>query len=483
MFATDTFDAGRVAALRKQLAGLGSALDPALLSEQEAETVVAEAQLIENIAVTIKTLAAGRAAEGGGWRRRGARSAADDLARRTSTNYATAKGVLATAAHLHNQPKLSAAARQGKLSAPQAAAISDAAAADPAAEERLLNKAGRVSLRELRDDCANTKAAADPNPDATHRRIHADRSCRQRSTPDGGGEIVYHSTTDEVAEVWPVISAFATAAFNAARKEGRREPATAYAADGLLNMARAAAATGTGGRARKARPGGTGTGDTGGGANPTPASPTPANPTPTNPTPTNPGPANPDPADGADHGTPKPIRPDRIIVRIDWDALIRGWPIDGEVSEIAGIGPVPVSVVRAMAASGDAFLAAVVTKGRDVATVAHLGRQPTTFQDTALLWRDPYCTNSECGAVVGLERDHQQDWARTKITLLRYLDHLCRHDHKLKTRYNWALVPGTGRRPLVPPDDPRHPNNTQPKRDPAGPSGPPDSERPARGAA
>ncbi|MGQ0520445.1 MAG: hypothetical protein ACT4PX_04725, partial [Actinomycetota bacterium] len=67
----------------------------------------------------------------------------------------------------------------------------------------------------------------------------------------------------------------------------------------------------------------------------------------------------------------------KVLVRIDWDALVRGWPIEGEVCEIAGLGPVAVSVVRAMIESGDAFLAAVVTKGVDVATVAHLGRRPS----------------------------------------------------------------------------------------------------------
>ena len=40
-------------------------------------------------------------------------------------------------------------------------------------------------------------------------------------------------------------------------------------------------------------------------------------------------------------------------MRIDWDALVRGWPIDGEVCEISGLGPVAVSAVRAMVAQSD----------------------------------------------------------------------------------------------------------------------------------
>ena len=38
-------------------------------------------------------------------------------------------------------------------------------------------------------------------------------------------------------------------------------------------------------------------------------------------------------------------------------------------------------------------------------------------------------------------------------------DLLCDHDHHLKTYYGWALVEGTGKRAMVPPDDPRHPKN------------------------
>ena len=149
----------------------------------------------------------------------------------------------------------------------------------------------------------------------------------------------------------------------------------------------------------------------------------------------------------------------KLIVRVDWDALVRGFPIDGELCEVAGLGPVPVAAVRAMIASGDAFLAAVVTKGVDVVGVAHLGRRPTAHQATALQWTSPQCTNTSCDAVFGLENDHREPWAETKVTLVGCMDPLCKHCHRLKTHKGWALVEGTGRRPLVPPEDPRHPGN------------------------
>ncbi|MGQ0521482.1 MAG: hypothetical protein ACT4PX_10085, partial [Actinomycetota bacterium] len=124
-----------------------------------------------------------------------------------------------------------------------------------------------------------------------------------------------------------------------------------------------------------------------------------------------------------------------------------------------GLGPVAVSVVRAMIESGDAFLAAVVTKGVDVATVAHLGRRPSALQASGLEWRDPECAVLGCNAHVRLEADHREDWSRTKVTLLSCTDHLCDHHHDLKTYEGWALVEGTGKRAMVAPGDARHPGN------------------------
>ena len=156
-----------------------------------------------------------------------------------------------------------------------------------------------------------------------------------------------------------------------------------------------------------------------------------------------------------------PVRPAKVLVRLDWDALVRGWPIDGEVCEIAGLGPVPVSAVRAMISSGDVFLAAVVTKGADVVSVAHLGRRPNAHQHTALAWLSPTCTAEGCNASLRLEDDHRAEWATTKITLLGLLDRCCSHPHDLKTYKGWAFVSGSGKRPMVPPDDPRHPRNAR----------------------
>jgi hypothetical protein len=56
---------------------------------------------------------------------------------------------------------------------------------------------------------------------------------------------------------------------------------------------------------------------------------------------------------------------------------------------------------------------------------------------------------------------------------------MCNIDHLLKTTQNWQLVPGTGRRQLVPPGHPLHPDTLRangPNADtPDPPPGPPDT--------
>ena len=406
--------------IRAEVAAIAASFDAATIPVADAERVVRETTATINMLETVRSLAAARAAQGGGWRREGAASPAHALAGATGTTVTKAREALETGDKLHQLPALGAAARAGEVSPTQAAPIAEAATADPAAEGRLVDKAKRVSVGELRDECARTKAAAEPDDGARHAAIRRSRHLRKRRCADGAGELVYRSTVDEVAEVFAVAQGFANQVFDQARIDGRREPEEAYLADGLLAACRATTGTDTG----------TGTGTGTGRQSERPEGKRVRKPTPT-----------------------------KVIVRIDWDALIRGWPVDGEVSEIAGLGPVAVSAVRAMVASGDAFLAGVVTKGDDVANVFHLGRRPVAVQETALQWRSPTCSTEGCNNTYRLEKDHRNDWARTKVTLLRWLEHHCDHCHDLKTRHGWALVEGQGKRPLVPPDDPRYPRS------------------------
>jgi hypothetical protein len=302
----------RVQRLQRRAAWTAEHLDAAALSEDEAVVALESLVRAGNHIEAMKAAVALRLADSDVWRTEGDRSPAHLLARKSGMGIGAAKDALTTAERAKDLPAVESALRDGELSPQQASAITDAATADPSAEERLLDCAKRKSLSELRDECGRTKAAADPDPEATHKRIHGERFARQRRCADGAGEIIYHSTTDEIAEVWKMVQHFGDQAFRAARSEDRVEPHQAYLADGVLGMARAAA-------------GGTSDGE---GSKPSKRVPT------------------------------------KVIVRIDWDSLMRGYPIEGETCEIAGIGPVPVGIVRNMIERGDAFLAAVVTKGQ-----------------------------------------------------------------------------------------------------------------------
>jgi hypothetical protein len=135
---------------------------------------------------------------------------------------------------------------------------------------------------------------------------------------------------------------------------------------------------------------------------------------------------------------------------------------------------------------GEAILKLVITDGVDVRNVTHLGRGPTAAHRAALLWMNPTCSVQGCPRS-RLEWDHREPWAQTRHTRLDELDGLCAFHHDLKTRCGYALIPGSGKRAFVPPDDPRHPTNRHPGQDrptsrarPTGNSGPPlVQERPA----
>ncbi|MDA8062851.1 MAG: DUF222 domain-containing protein [Actinomycetota bacterium] len=165
-------------------------------------------------------------------------------------------------------------------------------------------------------------------------------------------------------------------------------------------------------------------------------------------------------------GAPKAKRlagsPMQIMVRVDLDALLRGVALEGELCEIAGWGPVPVSVIERLAASENPFLVGVLTKGTEVVGVYHHRRRPNSVQRSALDFVQPTCQVKGCPVRAGLQYDHREDWSRTKFTVYDLLDRLCPHHHRLKTERGWALVEGVGKRLFVPPDDGRHPRHGHP---------------------
>lgn len=400
-----------VAEVRAATERLIAGLDPDAVPVPDALGVWAAFDAIERLGAAGKLLMARRVAEGDTWRQVGAPSAAHHLAGLAGTTLAEARAELDCSKRLPPLPATDAALRAGRLSREQAEAVADGATANPAQEETLLAVAERGSLRELRDTSLRVKAAADPDPEGTRRRQHAGRELRFGTAADGSWRVFGRATPEDGSRIESLLRPFVDAIFRNARAEGRREPLAAYRLDALLAALLVAGSAGD------------------------------------------------DPA-LATITLPKTRQPTHLaILRVDLEALVRGWVEGDETCDIPGVGPVSIPAARELL--GNATLRLLITRGVDVLNVTHLGRGPTTAQHIALLWAQPGCTVLGCDHRI-VPIDHRQPWVETHHTRLDELDPLCHTHHDRKTRDGWALVEGTGKRAFVPPDDPRHPRNPRP---------------------
>jgi hypothetical protein len=372
------------------------------LDAAAARELVLLGERFERLGHSLKVTAAARVEATAAWRGDGDRSIADWMARTTGTSKHDAQRNVQTGKRLRSLPKVEKALRSGRVSPKQAEAIADASEADPGAEEELIAEAGRTSLNEFKQRCRERRAKADPDPEATAKRIHAKRSCRTWTEPDGTAHLHLSGPGSTIARIDAAIRHRADHLFREANREGRQEPTGAYAFDAAAALLL---------------------------------------------------------RDG--DGTPVPKGADaKVIVRIDHAALVRGVAEADEVCEIAGVGPVPVSTVREW--MGDAFVAAVLTKGVEVAKVVHLGRKFTSVQRTALQWQDPCCARRGCGNRLGLELDHLEDWAKTHTTRSTSGKRFCKGCHRLKSA-GWIVGPmgDDGKHDLSPPPEHRRPAQSQ----------------------
>ena len=358
---------------------------------------------VARFAVSAQTLLARRVEEAGEWRRSGHRSAEDKMAADDGTTTTAARNTLATSKRVRKLPKTAEKMRKGELSPAKAEAIADAATVAPEAEDELLQDAEKTPLLEVRDRCLKAKAK---DADATYKRIRRNRYARVFKDGEGAWNLRARGTVDDGARFMTAFQPLIDAHFKQAKAEDRVEPIEAYAFDALIELADLAAAPKT------------------------------------------------------DDTSAKPKRtPAKYLglIRVDQEALVRGAVEGDERCEIAGLGPIPVA--RARELLGDAILKLVITKGVDVANVTHLGRSASAAQQIALWWSAHECQRDACTRTERLQNDHREEWHKVHETRLDNLDPLCPHDHWLKTHEGWALMEGTGKRPFVPPDDPRHPKN------------------------
>ncbi|MBV8692618.1 MAG: DUF222 domain-containing protein, partial [Actinobacteria bacterium] len=299
----------RLGEIAAAIRAFADSFDPALLLGSEASRAVMLACTIKNIASSIEARAAARADDCGAWAREGDRSPAHTFARKTGTTVGQAAAAMDTARKLEELPDTKRAATEGKLSAQQTEAIASAATADPSSEQKLLEAAPKLSLKELRDEADRVKAAADRDAEARRKRIHRERSLRSWIDAQGAGNLLWRDNPERVAQVMAVLQGVADKKFEEARKEERHESPGAYLADALVDVV-------AGGSEAEGAPRSTGT--------------------------RRPG-------------------PPKVIVRVDLDALLRGVVEEGETCELVGYGPIAVSAVEEMIGSG-AIVCAVGTK-------------------------------------------------------------------------------------------------------------------------
>ena len=292
------------------------------------------------------------------------------------TSTSQAKDVLSSSKRVKGQPKVEGALRKGKLSEKQASLITDAAAANPDAEQSLLDAAAEESLSGLRDKCGRVKAAADRDPEATNRRIHAERYLRYGKGTDGAVNGSFRLTPQAGAKLDAFLQPFIQAQARKAKAERRRDTLDQLSADAFVAMAEAAVH----------------------------------------------GPAT------------KTTRP-QVNVIVDRDALLRGHTEGEERCEFStcfGSVPVPVSVVQEIL--DDAFLVGLFHDGVDVQAAIRFGRHTAAAVKDALRVRDDFtCSAKGCNRRARLEIDHTEPVAAGGPTRYTNLKHLCWYHHQQKT--------------------------------------------------
>jgi hypothetical protein len=262
----------------------------------------------------------------------------------------------------------------------------------------MLEAAKRESLPELRERALRTRAAAEPDDMARYRAAKRSRYFRHRTDADGAWIGTIRDTPDVGALVVAALASERPGIFEAARASGQRDPAEAYDADAFAEIMRKHLARRFGAPAHQCKG--------------TPAEPCEEAALPFS------GQASRDDAPSTASTDAAPCSPDGeaaggvtvrwstadappqnpsprrigsrapLLARVDHRALVRGRCEPGELCEITGVGPVPITVMRGLL--GHAFLAAVATSPEgDVLRVAHLGRASRFAREAAQRFAAP----------------------------------------------------------------------------------------------
>jgi hypothetical protein len=452
----------RVDSVVAQLAAVVDELDPARLTGANSTVVYASLVAAERLTNAAKTLLAPRIEASGIWRDKGYRSAAEMLGQVEGVTTGKAQDTLSNGRRLVSLPGTEEALRKGDLSAPKVTELTEAGVLDPERETELLSGAAQAALGDVKERCRRSRAtSAGADPIATLRRIRAKRHFS--SWTDAEGAFCYQGTdtADRGAKILSQLGVVATRLRTARKSQPdyEGEPEGAVRADAFYALitqrhpdtdqpltpgASAAAAV------RPTRPARSARGKSG-----TPKIP------PSGPPLVDPDhdpdldPPDTDPSlepgtatDTVDSGSDQPSddsltlidRPPTcsVVIRVDAEALDRGYAEPGEVCEIDNQGPIPVALARQMAT--DSFRRYVFHQAGDIRAVSHIGRTINQVLRTALVFRDTTCVVPGCRVSYGLEIDHIIPVAEDGPTELDNLALLCHHHHFLKTFEGWTLT-------------------------------------------
>jgi hypothetical protein len=418
------------------LATLATSLDVSCLTGPDAASLYRSLCAGSRRVVALKALLASRIESSGWFRDAGFSSVPSLLASLEGTTDGEARRTLEAGRALATLPGVEEAARDGLLSAPKLAEVTQVASDHPEAEGELLNGIGSRSLPEVR---RRSREVRNRHPEAEarrrvarmwHRRFfahHVDAEgafCfRGRDTPERGAALLaaLGAEVDALeAEERPGADPEGPTPDPVPGARGTCSPG-ARRADALYGLV-----TGTG-ITTGARPAG---GD---------------------------GPAGPEGSTTPGEGTttPRPPRcgtgtrpPATVLVRVDLAALRRGEVHPGEICEAAGVGPLPVPMARDLV--DDALLRLIFHEADDIRAVVHHTRTINATLRTALEARDPTCVVPGCTMARTLEIDHVVPFVEGGPTSLENLARLCRHHHMAKTYEGWTLTrhdPGGGKAP------------------------------------
>lgn len=376
-------------------------LDAGQLDGSVAMELCARFAEVERLGAAGRLVTAERVAATEVWRRGGTRSAAHWVAGHTGTDPERCKEGLDTAGRLGDCPVVAREVRAGRLSEAQAQVIVDAVAMRPDAEARLVEFARSNSLRLLREECRRVKTTS-ASADDEHKQVHRSRGLKTWVGRDGATRGSFRLTADAGAAFLAAIEERKAKHLKTARREGRREPFAAYAADALVELVT---------------------------------------------------------EDRSGSGTTRPQS--MVIVHVAYEAIVRGALADGERCEIRGVGPVPLAVARRLAA--DSILRVLVTRGGQPMAVSPGVRTIPRALRLLLQARDRTCVVPGCDAAVGLQVDHRKPFAQLGPTDLENCGLLCKLHHDMKTYLGWVLARAAdGSWAFTPPADYRDPEPSDP---------------------